>query len=70
MHMTLRVYLLAPTATGNAVFGEGHGEIWLDDVQCDGSERFLHLCPHQVVGLHNCGHHEDAGVICLFGNTA
>ena len=48
----------------NARFGQGQGQIWLDNVQCDGSESSLHLCPHRGVGIHNCRHSEDAGVIC------
>ena len=31
---------------------------------CSGTEDSLHSCPHNGVGNHNCGHHEDAGVIC------
>ena len=37
-------------------------------MQCNGNEGFLNLCPHRGVGVHNCGHSEDAGVICFFGN--
>ncbi|MFT7801808.1 HHIP-like protein 1-like [Arapaima gigas] len=52
-------------ATKQAWFGEGgHLRILLDDVQCEGTERQLLDCKHPRVGTHNCGHHEDAGVMC------
>ncbi|XP_077426272.1 uncharacterized protein LOC144054820 [Vanacampus margaritifer] len=47
-----------------AQFGQGTGPIWLDNVECTGSEAKLGECSHRGIGLHNCGHHEDAGVIC------
>uniref|UniRef100_A0AAY4A001 SRCR domain-containing protein n=1 Tax=Denticeps clupeoides TaxID=299321 RepID=A0AAY4A001_9TELE len=48
-----------------AEFGEGkHLKILLDDVQCQGTEQSLLDCQHRDVGSHNCGHHEDAGVVC------
>uniref|UniRef100_A0AAX7W4V4 Soluble scavenger receptor cysteine-rich domain-containing protein SSC5D n=1 Tax=Astatotilapia calliptera TaxID=8154 RepID=A0AAX7W4V4_ASTCA len=52
-------------APRSAQFGEGTQQIWLDDVSCSGSERSLTECQHRGFGLHNCRHHEDAGVICL-----
>ncbi|XP_050021914.1 deleted in malignant brain tumors 1 protein-like [Alexandromys fortis] len=52
------------SALGNGHFGEGMGSIFLDDVQCQGSETSLGLCQHQGLSVHNCGHHEDASVIC------
>ena len=47
-----------------AKFGRGSGQIWLDDLRCTGSESSLFHCPHRGIGSHNCGHSEDAGVIC------
>ncbi|XP_034435759.1 scavenger receptor cysteine-rich type 1 protein M130-like [Hippoglossus hippoglossus] len=54
----------ALTAKTSAYFGPGHGEIWLDDVKCIGNETSLFHCQHASVGENNCGHEEDAGVIC------
>ncbi len=46
-------------------FSDGEGQIWLDEVQCVGTERTLLDCPTEnPVGLHNCFHSEDAGVLC------
>ena len=64
----INVNCIAPIPTKRARFGPGQGQIWLDGVQCDGSESSLYLCLHQGLGLHDCSHSEDAGVICLFGN--
>ncbi|XP_015275508.1 PREDICTED: deleted in malignant brain tumors 1 protein-like, partial [Gekko japonicus] len=54
----------ALSAPGNAFHGPGSGPILLDDVNCSGNEYSLSQCPHAPWGRHNCGHQEDAGVIC------
>ncbi|XP_068025689.1 scavenger receptor cysteine-rich type 1 protein M130-like [Melanerpes formicivorus] len=54
----------AVKAVGSAHFGEGSGQIWLDGVNCSGAEAALWDCLAKPWGQHNCGHKEDAGVIC------
>ncbi|OPJ90412.1 zinc finger protein 501-like [Patagioenas fasciata monilis] len=51
-------------ASGSAHFGPGSDPIWLDDVDCVGSESTLTACRLSAWGEHNCGHSEDAGVVC------
>ena len=46
-------------------FPGGTGSIFLDDVNCTGSETMLIDCSHRGIGVHSCVHSEDAGVRCL-----
>uniref|UniRef100_A0A8D1WDT5 SRCR domain-containing protein n=1 Tax=Sus scrofa TaxID=9823 RepID=A0A8D1WDT5_PIG len=54
----------ALAATTNAFFGYGTGHILLDNVHCEGGELRLAACLSLGWGVHNCGHHEDAGALC------
>ena len=52
-----------------ARFGAGSGQIWLDDVKCQGNEPSIVYCKHNGWGIHNCGHHDDASVVCNRGKS-
>lgn len=51
-------------ALPQASFGEGIGNIWMDSVQCTGSERSLTNCTAIFSGITACTHAHDAGVRC------
>ena len=57
-------YERAMFALGLAIFGEGSGPIYYDDVACNGTEARLADCLHPGIGIENCNHSEDAGVVC------
>uniref|UniRef100_A0A8B9S5U6 SRCR domain-containing protein n=1 Tax=Apteryx owenii TaxID=8824 RepID=A0A8B9S5U6_APTOW len=52
---------------GRARYGPGTGPIWLDEVNCTGTEPALWRCPAEPWGRHNCNHHEDAAAVCEGG---
>ena len=54
------------SAVGRAYFGQGEGPVFLNAVECLGTETSLLQCPFgSFVTEHDCTHIEDAGVICL-----
>ena len=57
------LYIAGAISYSNAHFGAGYGDILMDDINCNGTERRLFDCPHSSV--HNCGHSEDASVKCV-----
>ena len=63
------ISLLGATIITGGDVPDGSGRIWLDNVECTGSETRLVDCRANPLGTHNCGHSEDAGVMCAEGSN-
>ena len=68
------IYDLRYVSTGSipypyAYFGQGSGDIWLDDLRCSGTESSILDCTHDGIGVYAsyCGHDDDVGVECPAG---
>jgi len=46
-------------------YGAGSGTIWLDNVQCRGTETNIADCSHRSWGSHDCSHSDDVSVTCV-----
>ena len=55
-------------AVGVAFFGTGSGRIWLNYVDCDGTESNIGYCLHEGWGYNECQHEDDVGVRCADSN--
>ncbi|KAI7789651.1 putative scavenger receptor cysteine-rich type 1 protein M130-like [Triplophysa rosa] len=54
----------ALSADGNEAFGAGEGVVWLNRVECRGTEIHLWDCPHILNKHTDCSHKERVGLIC------
>jgi len=55
----------------SSLFGPGMSSqtIWLDDLVCHGSESQLVDCSHAAIGMEDCTHSEDVGIVCTNGEV-
>ena len=58
--------IVLPEIIAGVFFGGGasFAPIHLDDVRCLGNESSLLNCTHSGIGVHDCDHHQDVGIIC------
>ena len=50
--------------SGTSHFEQAYGPIHLENVVCQGYEESIMFCDHSTVGVHDCTHNEDVGVLC------
>ena len=61
------IYFIGAVARSSAIFGQGTGPVFLDDLKCTGLEYRLFDCPGRAIETTPCSHSEDAGVECVAG---
>uniref|UniRef100_A0A672YUR9 Lysyl oxidase homolog n=1 Tax=Sphaeramia orbicularis TaxID=375764 RepID=A0A672YUR9_9TELE len=57
-------YVEAISWSPSSKYGKGQGPIWFDNLHCTGKEKTLALCPSNGIGVSDCKHTEDVGVVC------
>lgn len=55
---------IGASVLSSAANGEGVGEIWLDNLNCVGTEARLFECPANTIGTNDCNHREDLSAVC------
>ena len=66
LQLTFTIWEIGSLPFRGAHFGSGSGPIFLDQLNCNGTERSLLECPpSRPTGLHDCSHNKDAGVRCI-----
>ena len=57
----------AAAAIHRAFYGRGSGQVWIDNLDCAGTEETIRNCTHRGWGIEDCSHSEDASVNCTAG---
>ncbi len=58
-------YLKSSEPSNGADYGKGNGTIWLNSVQCTGTEKSLFSCVHDGWRNHTCTSSNEANVSCI-----
>jgi len=61
------LYVVLNRNTGQALgtqYGPGEGIIWMEELECVGSEKSLADCPFIGWVTHDCDHDEDVSITC------
>ncbi|KAJ8264193.1 hypothetical protein GJAV_G00146290 [Gymnothorax javanicus] len=53
-----------PKEWGAAVFGQGEGQMWTEEIQCRGNESQIYSCPKAPSQNQSCSHRNDVGLKC------
>ncbi|KAJ8264202.1 hypothetical protein GJAV_G00146390 [Gymnothorax javanicus] len=53
-----------PKELGAAVFGQGEGQMWTEEIQCRGNESQINSCPKAPSQNLSCSHRNDVGLKC------
>ena len=67
-NVLMRLYAVCCRRSGRLLFnkyGPGSGTIWLDGVNCTGSETSIADCRHNGWGVNDCEHGEDVSISCV-----
>lgn len=54
----------AHTITTTDVYGQGTGQTWIDQIECNGMESTLNQCPQRPFRDSTCNVSSVAGVVC------
>jgi len=58
------VYIRWSGMTLRNKYGPGTGQIWMDNIECQGDETSLTACEHNGWASENCDHSEDVSIAC------
>lgn len=65
--LSVIIYSTGAAAVSSVVYGAGSGHIFLDELNCKGTETNLEICSNSMFYLNSCKHSNDVGIVCDIG---